>query len=607
MDISKQINIVTVSQYADDFVLYTTNQYVSDSVRILQTALNNFVYLLHDIGLDISPTKSKVCIFQKGYKKYSFQVKVDGFDVQLSPYVKYLGVWLDCSLRWSKHINEISEKASKYLNLLKILAGSGWGVHPKHLRYIYMAMVRSRLDYASFLFDDSAQCHTSKLDKIQNAAMRIIGSFLKTTPIHVMESELCLQPLTIRRRYLGGKYLFKCKSLHFNSNILSSVEDGCRGSHTWNRKKEPLLWKLQKLFRNVRVNCSALLDMFAMKYWANIGASFFDPQTNSRVRFKIHSDISIMSAELVAILEACSYAESISYNNIVVITDSKSALQHFARSGWRDGQYPDNGVGWRSSPLAAAVVRFGRGGPISGGSRFCPGAWELDGNPKNNKKECTVEVELLSDRDITLATGRNTASTSTAEIRGGSGSKPKKAVAARRRAPARILSESEPSSDSSRLPRRITRQSRKPASKRPRGVRTSGSGSATDPVLRAAAQKCVGPQPRIRRRMTPWPELKAYQSALREERVAEAARAVEEEAALQEVGIVAPCPKIAAPKSAKVPTKNLLLEVAENIRHVSQASRNLKGTFVKALRKMPPSCRSARKSPPPRKPRDWRP
>ncbi|XP_037302751.1 uncharacterized protein LOC119193224 [Manduca sexta] len=76
----------------------------------------------------------------------------------------------------------------------------------------------------------------------------------------------------------------------------------------------------------------------------------------------------------------------------------------------------------------------------------------------------------------------------------------------------------------------------------------------------------------------------AYQSALREERVAEAARAVEEETALQEVRIVAPCPKIAAPKSAKVPTKNLLLEVAENIRHVSKASRNLKGTFVKALR-----------------------
>ncbi|XP_037301598.1 uncharacterized protein LOC119191832 [Manduca sexta] len=74
----------------------------------------------------------------------------------------------------------------------------------------------------------------------------------------------------------------------------------------------------------------------------------------------------------------------------------------------------------------------------------------------------------------------------------------------------------------------------------------------------------------------------AYQSALREERVAEAARAVEEETALQEVRIVAPCPKIAAPKSAKVPTKNLLLEVAENIRHVSKASRNLKGTFVKA-------------------------
>ncbi|XP_037303080.1 uncharacterized protein LOC119193535 [Manduca sexta] len=171
-------------------------------------------------------------------------------------------------------------------------------------------------------------------------------------------------------------------------------------------------------------------------------------------------------------------------------------------------------------------------------------------------------------------------------MRGGSGSKPGKAVAARRRAPARILSESEPSSDSSRLPRRMARQPRKPASKRPRGVRTSGSGSATDPVLRAAAKKLCGASASDTEEDDSVAGIReAYQSALREERVAEAARAVEEEAALQEVRIVAPCPKIAAPKSAKVPTKNLLLEVAENIRHVSQASRNLKGTFVKALKR----------------------
>lgn len=46
------------------------------------------------------------------------------------------------------------------------------------------------LDYGSFLYDCSANTHLSKLDKLQNQALQIIGGYIKSSPIHVIESDV---------------------------------------------------------------------------------------------------------------------------------------------------------------------------------------------------------------------------------------------------------------------------------------------------------------------------------------------------------------------------------------------------------------------------------
>lgn len=63
----------------------------------------------------------------------------------------------------------------------------------------------------------------------------------------------------------------------------------------------------------------------------NIGAAFFDPQTNNSLQIKIKCNMNIMRVELIAIAEALSYVESCSSHNYVIFSDSKSALQHLIR------------------------------------------------------------------------------------------------------------------------------------------------------------------------------------------------------------------------------------------------------------------------------------
>lgn len=377
---------VFVSQYADDFVLYSSSETAGSASRTIQKALGTFSSMIEKMGLTISHKKTKVCVLIRGYPRnwarYNVRLTINNKPIQQVDSVKYLGMWIDRNLKWGRHINETRDKTLKFLNVFKVLAGSKWGIHPKHLRRLYISIIRSRLDYGSFLYDTSVKSHLYKLDKVQNQAMRVIGGFIRSTPTHVMESELCLQPLFIRRRYLAGKFWLRSKSVANNNTIhaLEILNNLCQDTY-WRGKKLPLLIETFRHYSDINIRSLSKLPMYSLRNWisyyninSNIktqidcinqpkrrmyvqdvrrkcseylineyasfyklftdgsreekgcGAAFYDPQADLRGKFVINCDISIMHCELIAISEALSYSTSLEVNKVVILSDSKSAL-----------------------------------------------------------------------------------------------------------------------------------------------------------------------------------------------------------------------------------------------------------------------------------------
>lgn len=103
---------------------------------------------------------------------------------------------------------------------------------------------------------------------------------MKTTPIHVMEVELHLTPLEIRRHYLAGKFNLKTKSMNNNPvnmaiNQLHSIQDGSY----WRYKKTPLLITSHNQLKDVPIHSSTQLEMFTLNPWVQNIDTFYIEKT----------------------------------------------------------------------------------------------------------------------------------------------------------------------------------------------------------------------------------------------------------------------------------------------------------------------------------------
>ena len=94
------------------------------------------------------------------------------------------------------------------------VASCDWGGDRKTLTLMYISLVRSRIDYASFLYSTAYGGHLNKLDAIQYRAIRIITGNFRNCRVDCLEAEANLLPLALRRKQLALNYFGKTYRLH---------------------------------------------------------------------------------------------------------------------------------------------------------------------------------------------------------------------------------------------------------------------------------------------------------------------------------------------------------------------------------------------------------
>lgn len=110
----------------------------------------------------------------------------------------YLGVKLDRSLTYSKHIDKTQAKLRTRNNLIRKLTGTSWGANASTLRTTALGLVYTCAEYCCSSWLNSA--HASKIDVELNKTMRLITGTVNSTPITWLPALSNIAPPYIRRR-----------------------------------------------------------------------------------------------------------------------------------------------------------------------------------------------------------------------------------------------------------------------------------------------------------------------------------------------------------------------------------------------------------------------
>ena len=112
--------------------------------------------------------------------KRTLDVKWNNTDLENTPHPMYLGVTLDRTLSYKKHIHNTKMKVGTRNNLLNKLLNSKWGCNASTIRTA-LALSYSAVEYAYPVWVISS--HASKLDPELNDACRSVTGCLRPTNV----------------------------------------------------------------------------------------------------------------------------------------------------------------------------------------------------------------------------------------------------------------------------------------------------------------------------------------------------------------------------------------------------------------------------------------
>lgn len=152
------------SLYADDGALWARGRNAGAVQAKLQAAVCTVEEWGNKWGFRFSVEKTQVICFSKKRVNPKVQITLYGQSIKQVLSIRFLGVWMDHKLTYGEHIQRVTTKCKKAINVMRCLVGSSWGASMGALRHIYTALIRSALDYACIVYGSAAKSHLQKLD-----------------------------------------------------------------------------------------------------------------------------------------------------------------------------------------------------------------------------------------------------------------------------------------------------------------------------------------------------------------------------------------------------------------------------------------------------------
>lgn len=186
--------------YADDSAIAIQTKHLEEGEEILTQDLQKLEKYFKQWRLCPNPSKTEVTAFHLNHRISTQELNITfcGKRLRNNPNPKYLGVTLDRSLTYRKHLENTAGKLKTRNNIIRKLAGTTWGAHANTLRTASLALVYSVAEYCAPVWYRSAHVH--RVDTQLNESLRIITGTLRSTPVPWLHVLASIPPPQLRRQ-----------------------------------------------------------------------------------------------------------------------------------------------------------------------------------------------------------------------------------------------------------------------------------------------------------------------------------------------------------------------------------------------------------------------
>jgi hypothetical protein len=189
---------VTVTTYADDITIYSSDSNYLTAQQRLQPYLEDVYQWTKDNDLQLNATKTMTTLFTpdpaENSKTLTLQLDGDVLPTVKNP--KILGLTFDPKMTFTTHVTNATAKATKTIKILKALTATKWGKQKETLTNTFKTVTRPVLEYASSVWSPmTAPTTTKKLQTVQNAALRVATGCTTDTNINHLHDETNVLPI----------------------------------------------------------------------------------------------------------------------------------------------------------------------------------------------------------------------------------------------------------------------------------------------------------------------------------------------------------------------------------------------------------------------------
>ena len=158
--------------YADDVKIFCVINNILDCIK-LQNNLNKINDWCHLNNLPLNAAKCNVMTFTKKIYPIWYNYELDNVVLNRPELIKDLGVLFDSKLSFNFHVNEIIK--TSYKNLGFITRNSREFTDIGGLMLLFNALVKSKLEYASIVWQPGYNIYTDSLENIQRRFLKFLS------------------------------------------------------------------------------------------------------------------------------------------------------------------------------------------------------------------------------------------------------------------------------------------------------------------------------------------------------------------------------------------------------------------------------------------------